>query len=350
MCYIYPILINDTTKYKTYFLYEATKIYLGSYASMEAAESALNDAKELMSLPAGPPQFASYNLNYKKIVSLCNLRDHKRYIKNPIYLYSTYFTYYLSKDCILTFDLKDLLYFSTYKIYKRGNYLYTQDSVSQQSILARYGIPNHSVMNKDYVFKNNNPYDFRSDNLEIINSYKGVSKKIKNDNSIIYVAYIYVKKNLIIGHYNSEIEAAIAYNKATDILFENHLIKECHYNTIPFITKAEYQSIYDSLIVSPRIYHLDHTRKRIISQKQLRGVSKDQNSYKAHIGYHGKQLYLGMYPTEKRAAQAYNYASFYLFGRQGYINDVSPLVYDGDADKIAGFLSKYHILKTQQEG
>ena len=56
-----------------------------------------------------------------------------------------------------------------------------------------------------------------------------------------------------------------------------------------------------------------------------------------------------MYPTEKRAAQAYNYASFYLFGRQGYINEVNPLVYDGDTQKIVHFLSKYQVLKISKE-
>ncbi len=344
MSYIYPIVVNDVTKYKTYFLYEAHKLYLGTYPTMECAKKVIDEAKELMNLPAGPPEFGTYSLNYKKIVSLCNLRDNKSYIKNPIYLYPTHFTYYLSKDCVLTFDLKDLLYFSTYKIYKRGNYLYTQDAISQQSILSRYGIPNHSVINKDYIFKNNNPYDFRYNNIEIINGYKGVTKKLK-DNTEIYIAYIYIKTNLIIGHYSSEIEAAIAYNKAVDILSKHNLDKDYTYNTIPFITKAEYEAIYNNLTISPRIEHLEHTRKRVISQKQLRGVSKDQNSYKAYIGYQGKQIYLGMYPTEKRAAQAYNYASFYLFGRQGYVNDISPLIYDGDISKIAGLLDKCHVLK-----
>ncbi|MBP3886594.1 MAG: hypothetical protein J6F30_02905 [Cellulosilyticum sp.] len=348
MSYIYPTVVKDVTKYKTYFLYEEHKLYLGTYPTMECANQVIQEANELMTLPKGAPQFDGYSLNYKKIVSLCNLRDNKGYIKNPIYLYPTYFNYYLSKDCILTFDLKDLLYFSTYKIYKRGNYLYTQDSISQQSILSRYGIPNHSVINKDYIFKNNNPYDFRYSNIEIINGYKGVNKKLKN-NTEIYIAYIYIKTNLIIGHYSSEIEAAIAYNKAVDILSKHNDTKDYTYNTIPFITKSEYDTIYNRIVISPRIEHLEHTRKRVISQKQFRGVSKDQNSYKAYIGYQGKQVYLGMYPTEKRAAQAYNYASFYLFGRQGYVNDISPLIYDGDTSKIAQLLARYQVLKAVKE-
>lgn len=345
MSYIYPTIIKDTIKYKIYFLYEKQKIYLGTYPSMESAEKVVAEAEHIVSLPPGIPDLNEYHLNYKKIISLCNLRDHHHYIKNPIYLYPTYFTYYLSKDCILTFDLKELFYFSTYKIYKRGNYLYTQDSVSQQSILSRYGIPNYSVLGKDYRFKNGDPYDFRLENIEIINTYKGVSKKKKGDTTV-YVAYIFFNSNLIIGHYTSELEAAIAYNKAVDVLIEANPSKTYVHNVIPFLTKTEYQAIYDRLEISPRLYFPEHNRKRVISTKKLRGISKDQNSYRAYIGYHGKQLYLGMYPTEKRAAQAYNYASFYLFGRQGYINEVSPLVYDGDGDKIVKFLDKYHILKS----
>lgn len=348
MSYIYPTLIKGQTKYKSYFLFDTTKIYLGTYVTMEAAQAALNEATELMSLPRGEPKFEFCHLDYKKVVCLCNLRDNKNYIKNPIYLYPSYFKYYLSKDCILTFDLKDLFYFSTYKIYKRGNYLYTQDSISQQNILLRYGIQNHSVLNKDYLFKNGDIYDFRQKNIEIINGYKGVIKKEKDD-SILYVAHIYLKTDIIIGHYCSEVEAAIAYNKALDILSEQQLIKHCTHNTIPYLTKVEYDALYQKLSISPRLYHLDHTRKRVISQKHLRGVSKDKNSYRAHIGYQGKQLYLGMYPTEKRAAQAYNYASFYLFGRQGYINEITPLVYDGDIDKIVHFLSKHQLLKMPKE-
>ncbi len=344
MSYIYPSVLNEKTQYKVYFVFESNKIYLGTYPSMETAEKVLAEAKALMNAPKGPPCFEHASLNYKKIVSLCNLRDHKKYMKNPIYLYGPYFHYYLSKDCILVFDSKDLFYFSTYRIYKRGNYLYTQDSISQQNILLRFGIPNHSVMNKDYFFKNGNPYDFRSENLVVVNGYKGVKQKLKKDKAI-YIAYIHTKTNLIIGHYESEMEAAIAYNKAIDLLHEQNLNHDYTPNTIPYITKTEYQAIYDRISVSPRLTNPEHGRKRVISTKRLRGISHDNNSYKVHIGYKGKQLYLGMYPTEKRAAQAYNYASIYLYGRQGYINEVTPLIDESDSIKIAKFLGKYQILK-----
>lgn len=344
MSYIYPSVLNGKTQYKLYFVFESNKIYLGAYPSMETAEKALEEAKVLMDAPKGPPCFKDTTLNYKKIVCLCNLRDHKKYMKNPIYLCGTYFHYYLSKDCILVFDSKDLFYFSTYRIYKRGNYLYTQDSISQQNILLRFGIPNHSVMNKDYFFKNGNPYDFRAENLVVVNSYKGVKQKTKNHKTI-YIAYIHTHTNLIIGHYESEIEAAIAYNKAIDLLRQQNLYHDYTYNTIPYITKVEYQALYDGIRISPRLTQPEHRRKRVISTKKFRGISNDNNSYKVHIGYKGKQLYLGMYPTEKRAAQAYNYASIYLYGRQGYINEVTPLIDDNDSVKIANFLAKYQILK-----
>ena len=344
MSYIYPSVTNEITKYKIYFVYEGQKIYLGVYASRKEGQRILDEAEKIMHLPAGIPSFDDYTLNYKKVVCLCNLRDNKKYIKNPIYIYSKHFHYYLSQDCILIFDLKELFYFSTYKIHKRGSYLYTQDSVSQKSILSRFGILNHSVAGKDYIFKNNNPYDFRHENLEIINTYKGVTKKQRAD-KISYAASIFLDKNIIIGHYSSELEAAIAYNKAVDLLQEVYPQKQFVSNYIPFLTHEEYDEIYENLVVSPRLLHMDHHRKRVISGKKYRGVTKDNNSYKVHIGYNSHQYYLGMYPTEKRAAQAYNYASFYLFGRQGYINDVSPLIDDRDTDKIVSFLTKYGILK-----
>lgn len=345
MSYIYPSVLNGKTQYKLYFVFESNKIYLGTYPSIETAEKVLKEAETLMASLKGPPHFEHTLLDYKKVVSLCNFRDHKKYLKNPIYLYATYFHYYLSKDCILIFDLRDLLYFSTYKIYKRGNYLYTQDSISQKSILSRFGIHNHSVISKDYFFKNGNPYDFRFENLVVVNNYKGVKQKVKN-NQFIYISYIHIKTNLILGHYESEIAAAIAYNKAIDLLRQQNRLHDYTYNTIPYITEAEYMAIYNSISLSPRLFFPEQQRKRVLSTKKLRGISKDHNSYKVHIGYQGKQLYLGMYSTEKRAAQAYNYASFYLYGRQGYINEVSPLIDDNDSVKIAKFLEKYHILKS----
>lgn len=174
MSYIYPLLQNNTTRYKVYFLCQSKKIYLGLYTTLADAEATLLEAKRLIqeSLDIA---YANYKfIDYKKYISLCNFRDRKVYIKNPIYIYDNYFNYYLSSDIILTFDIKDLLFFSTTKISKRGNYIYAQDTITQQSILSRFGIPPHSVYGIGYKHKNGDRYDFRRHNLEIISSYKGV--------------------------------------------------------------------------------------------------------------------------------------------------------------------------------
>lgn len=345
MSYIYPTLKGNKKEFKVYFLHQTHKIYLGTFSSLEKAEMALKEAEQIMLLPFGPPDFWASTLNYKKLVCLCNLRDHHTYIKNPIYLFPTYFRYYLSKDKILLFDLKDLFFFSTYKIYQRGHYLYTQDHISQQSILSRFHIQNHSVLGKDYYFKNNDCYDFRRENLIIINPYKGVSKK-ENQNASFYVTSIYTTKNIILGHYTSEIEAAIAYNKAIDLLKANGIEKEYVPNSLPYLTKYEYEQIYNKVSISPTLLEPHHKHKRVTSHKRYRGICKDKNSFKALIGYGGKQIYLGNYPTEKRAAQAYNYASFYLYGRQGHINDITPVIYDPDTTRIAQYLTKHIPPKT----
>ena len=345
MSYIYPTVERNKTQFKVYFLYQTHKIYLGAFPSLAIAESVLREAEAIMLLPPGPPNFPESHLNYKKVVCLCNLRDHHTYIKNPIYLFPTYFSYYLSKDMILLFDLKDLFFFSTYKIYKRGNYLYTQDHISQQNLLSRFDIQNHSVLGKDYYFKNNNCYDFRRENLVIINHYKGVSKKEKGAQTL-YITSIYTTKNIILGHYASEIEAAIAYNKGIDLLRARGIEKNFVPNEIPFLTKSEYKQIYDKLSISLALLEPHNKHKRITSNKLYRGICKDKNSFKALIGYQKKQIYLGNYPTEKRAAQAYNYASFYLYGRQGYINPITPVVYDPDTPRIAQLLAK-HITSKQ---
>ncbi len=346
MSYIYPATKGDVTTYKVYFLYEKKKIYLGLYATSQLATLALEEATHIMNSPFGSLDFAYSVIDYKKIISLCNFRDHKVYIKNPIYLKDKYFYYYLSKQIILTFDMKDLLFFSTYKICKRGNYLYIQDSISQQSLLNRFGILAHSVAGKDYIFKNGDNYDFRRDNLEIINNYKGVSKKEKN-NETFYTATIYINKTLILGHYTSEVEAAIAYNKAIDFLMaHSNNCRDYVPNSIPFLTRDEYNAIYEGIQLSPRLKNPNATRKRVLKGNKYRGVSQTKSGYRATIGYHKKQIHLGIYPTEKRAAQAYNFASFYLFGANGHINAISPLVHNSDATKIAGHLEKHHLTKN----
>ncbi|PHV71238.1 hypothetical protein CS063_05980 [Sporanaerobium hydrogeniformans] len=341
MPYIYPILQNGQTVYRLYFVHHAKKLYLGYYKTESDAQAALKEAQTIMQGNFSLLDYTPYYIPFKKYISLCNFRDNKVYIKNPIYIYPRYFCYFLSPSLKLTFDMKELMYFSSYKIFKRGNYIYTQDAITQQSILSRFGIPPHSVMGVDYRFKNEDCYDFRAENLEIFNSYKGVSKE-EAHGQIFYSARIFVKHNLIIGHYQTELEAAIAYNKAIDLLKSKGFTRDYIKNEIAYLTLPEYKEIYDRLSISP-VLLTGNQRKRVTSFKKYRGISKDKSGFRASIGYKSKQFYLGIYPTEKRAAQAYNFASFYLYGHNGHVNPTVPTIYEADTQKIASYLKKYDL-------
>ena len=105
---------------------------------------------------------------------------------------------------------------------------------------------------KDYIFKNNDPTDFRRENLIILNHYHGVQILEKNGN-YSYVARIHIKGYYKIGNYNSLIDAAIAYNKAIDILQKNGLSKNFNPNYITEISASTYAEIYSNIKISSKI-------------------------------------------------------------------------------------------------
>ncbi len=344
MAYIYPTTTNGLLAYKLYFIYRGRKLYLGTYKSESLANEALKEAEYIVESTLGPLQYTPHAIPFKKYISLCNFRDNKVYIKNPIYIYHDYFCYFLSPTSHFTFDMKELMFFSSYKIFKRGNYIYTQDNVAQQSILSRFSIPPHAVLGVDYYFKNGNIYDFRSTNLEIHNGYKGVSKEVRNHKTF-YSSRIFVEHTLVIGHYLSELEAAVAYNKAIDVLQTKGPTRDYIKNEFPYLTLSEYQEIYNRISISPSIV-TGNKRRRVTSTKEYRGICRDKSGYRASIGYQSKQYYLGIYPTEKRAAQAYNFASLYLYGNNGFVNSITPTIHEADITKIASYLTKYNLKKS----
>ena len=342
MAYIYP---TQNSKFRVYYLYKTKKIYLGLYNNSESASLAYDFVQQIFE---GDLTVDAYTvdipISFDKFISCINFRDSNFYFKTPIYVYKDCFKYYLKPDLVLTFDLKDLLFFSNTRIHKRRDYLYTYMGDHQENILRRFGFTKSMIYLKDYRFKNGDRYDFRRENIEVINHYYGV-KKEKRYNQPTYVARIALQNtSLTIGHYETEIQAAIAYNKAADLV--NYRLEDSPYplNSFPFLTRQEYQDLYDELVISKRLTHRS-TQNRVCSSKKWRGVSKDQSSYRAIIGYNKKRIYLGNYPTEKRAAQAYNYASLYLYGPNGYTNEIDPLVYSNDALAIAKKLEKAGVLK-----
>ncbi len=341
--YIYPINKNSGTEYQLYYKYKNKRIYLGAYQTFALASSAFLEAEEVVISKISIDCASHLTLPFHKVVSLINFRDNGVFFKNPIYICGDYFKYYVSKDTVFSFDNNHLFFFSTNKIAIRGNYIYTQDGITQRNILSRFGIPSHSVCGKDYLFKNNNPYDFRKDNLHIVRHYLGVTY-VKKNGLPVYVTKIFFNKSIVVGHYSSEVEAAIAYNKAADLLTK-HTQTEYMHNDIPYLTQAEYNALYESVTISSYLA-APSINRRFSSTKKYRGICKDKSGYRASIGYKGKQIYLGIYPTEERAAQAYNFACFYLYSNNGYINDVTPLIYSKDELYIVKHLKKYSIIKN----
>ena len=102
--------------------------------------------------------------------------------------------------------------------------------------------------NKDYVFKNGDTHDYRYENILVVNKYNGVSQFTKNGR-IMYRTRIHINGDYILGEFSSEAEAAIAYNKAVDML--SGLVNITYTpNYIEGISSVEYASLYHNIILS----------------------------------------------------------------------------------------------------
>ena len=66
---------------------------------------------------------------------------------------------------------------------------------------------------KDYTFENGNRYDFRRANIKIINHYIGVLADTKYHKPT-FVSKIFTDKYIVVGHYVTEIQAAITYKQS----------------------------------------------------------------------------------------------------------------------------------------
>lgn len=253
---------DGTIYYRSSITFKNKHISLGSYNTELAANRAYLRAKELLesnikySELSGADILNEYSrdktIKFNKFISIINFRDNNIYIKNPIYICKRFFLYFYSPDHVYTFDTEDLFFYASHKIAKRGSHLFVADYGMQINLLSRYGIKSHSVPGRDFIFKNGDPYDFRYSNLEIINQYNGVQAK-NTKSGTKYKAIILINGNFIIGTYDTEIEAAIAYNKACDIikpLFPDRVFRQ---NIIRSLTPKEYAKIYLTIEVSEKI-------------------------------------------------------------------------------------------------
>ncbi|MCR4989504.1 MAG: hypothetical protein K6A38_01390 [Lachnospiraceae bacterium] len=245
---------DGTTYYRSSITHQNKHISLGSYDSPFDAHQAYWEAAIL--LTKKDMSISDYNpdrmLDYRKWVILVNFRDNDLYITAPIYLRPNYFEYHLSPGNVLKFSTDDLFYYSKKQIMQRGRHFFVADYGMQVNILNRYGIKNYAVEGRDFIFKNGDNMDFRYDNIKIINSYHGVTSKMTK-NGMRYTARIHIIGNYTIGRYYSEAEAAIAYNKAIDILKSKGVNKKFSQNYLADIPASEYARIYSEIKISKKV-------------------------------------------------------------------------------------------------
>ena len=248
---------KDGSRYfRSSITYRNKHISLGSFDLEGKANEAYLDALSLVGEQSFSPEDYSttYTLPFEKWIILINFRNNGIYFPTPIYLHNRFFNYYLTEHTILKFDLDDLFYYSSHKIMKRDGHLFVSDYGMQVNILNRYGIKNYGIPGKDYLFVNGDSFDFRYENIKILNSYHGVSSVIKKGKSM-YKASIHINGYYTIGFYLTEIEAAIAYNKAIDILQSNGFYKNFAQNYAVDISPSSYADIYSKLKISAKILH-----------------------------------------------------------------------------------------------
>ena len=256
---VYTAYKKDGTEYYRVSLTCQNKhISLGSFDDYKTAAAVYSEANAIVRdeksshFVNAAEKITSYSsctsaLAFEKFMILLNLRDNNIYIKTPVYLCDKYFLYFFSPEIVLTFDIEDLFYYSGHKIMSRGGYFFVNDFGMQTSILARFGIRSHSVKGKDYLFRNGDEHDFRYSNVAVVNRYNGV-EQIEKNGRILYRTRIHINGNYTIGTYTSENEAAIAYNRAIDLLAEQLPdFKNYTRNYIEGLSHIEYASIYNTV-------------------------------------------------------------------------------------------------------
>lgn len=240
--------------YRASLTYRNKHISLGSHNDMKKAHeiyctgsALLNDSSiRLEDYCEDSP------LSFAKWVCLINFRDNGLYFSSPIYIRPRFFYYYFSPTEFFIFDKDDLFYYSSRRISRRGGHYFVADYGMQINIMSRYGIKNYAVEGRDYRFINGNQNDLRYENIEIFNRFHGVSV-VQEKGRTRYLVKIHVKGYVKVGTYDTETEAAIAYNKAIDLLKKAGVDKAYSPNYMEGIAPDVYAGLYHSIQVSSRL-------------------------------------------------------------------------------------------------
>ena len=245
---------DGTIYYRSSVTYKNKHISLGSFPTEEEAHTAYLQAGIVINDQTLTIDSYADNtfLSFDKWVILINFRDNNIYFNTPIYVRPKFFYYYLTRSIRLTFDIDDLFFYASHKISRRGGHLFVADYGMQLSIHTRYGIKNYAVLNKDYRFINGDIYDYRYENIEILNPYHGVSLSDFKDTKK-YCAKIHLHGNYTIGYYETALEAAIAYNKAIDIVRRNGCKKNFSFNEVDEVPPSVYADIYSKLKIAEKV-------------------------------------------------------------------------------------------------
>ncbi|MBQ4463846.1 MAG: hypothetical protein II915_05450, partial [Eubacterium sp.] len=89
----------------------------------------------------------------------------------------------------------------------------------------------------------------------VINRYHGV-RKTEPGAKVFYEVKIHVNGDVLVGRYDDENTAAVAYNKAADILNNNGIVKDFPENYIEELDSMQYKLLYDTVKISDRIINL----------------------------------------------------------------------------------------------
>ncbi len=255
---VYETTLKDgTLSFRASMTYHKKHISLGSFSDEKTAHEAYLYALAVLAEPA--LRILDYKqdspLSFEKWVVLINLRDNGLYFSTPIYLMKSYFIYYLEPELELKFDLDDLFYYSSHKIMRRGGHLFIADYGMQITLPSRYGIKNYAVPGKDFLFVNGDPYDFRYENIHILNTYHGVSM-VRKKGAVKYRARLHLRSYYLIGYYGTALEAAVAYNKAVDTVRKKLQNKNYAVNYIAELSASEYARLYSKVVISDVIHTL----------------------------------------------------------------------------------------------